>query len=413
MDILLQCVGIVGVSHTIAVVDDTEFSWLNFFKNAGIPDDDAVQYVELFEDNRIKKNMLLELNKTILQDMGINMAGDTIAILRHAKIVHAQEMRKNSAAKTSSVKSSNSCPSLGKAFSKRSAINEINEWIKVPGKTQLVKKESYETKQYSADSNRTVTKVSLRSSPELSSGIGLGQWGLNVTKKKRTAMDTGSSPPPERYEKTGQDSVSRKRTASDIFTDTHQTQQSKRHQTADPIREAELPGSSQKSSDDPVDAHHSVFERLDHSGNANKLSAQLKAASTPQPAKDFEEQLHHIALTAVMECLQKQSTPSTGNKPNSAALPTRRSQPELKQTSDVTKSDTFDKLTEINTSRERHKITPPSQSTKKPVSPSSIPRKVKLRMDTISEATDNNRGKSKVDIMTRLGKQSVFTRLTN
>ena len=43
MDILLQCVGIVGVSHTIAVVDDTEFSWLNFFKNAGIPDDDAVQ----------------------------------------------------------------------------------------------------------------------------------------------------------------------------------------------------------------------------------------------------------------------------------------------------------------------------------------------------------------------------------
>ena len=34
---------IVGVSHTIAVVEDTEFSWLNFFKNAGIPDDDAVQ----------------------------------------------------------------------------------------------------------------------------------------------------------------------------------------------------------------------------------------------------------------------------------------------------------------------------------------------------------------------------------
>ena len=74
----------------------------------------------------------------------------------------------------------------------------------------MVKKESYETKQYSADGSRSATKVSLRSSPELSSGIGLGQWGLNVTKKKRTAMDTGSSPPPERYEKTGQDSISRK-----------------------------------------------------------------------------------------------------------------------------------------------------------------------------------------------------------
>ena len=72
----------------------------------------------------------------------------------------------------------------------------------------MVKKESYETKQYSADVSRPATKVSLRSSPELTSGIGLGQWGLNV--KKRTAMDTGSSPPPERYEKTGQDSISRK-----------------------------------------------------------------------------------------------------------------------------------------------------------------------------------------------------------
>lgn len=137
-------------------------------------------------------------------------------------------MRKNLATKARPIKSSASSPTLGKTQQKRSAsmtatdaqlfhtimllllVNEINEWIKVPGKTQLVKKESYETKQYSADGNRAVTKVSLRRSPELSSGIGLGQWGLNVTKKKRTTVDTGSSPPPERYEKTGQDSISRK-----------------------------------------------------------------------------------------------------------------------------------------------------------------------------------------------------------
>ena len=79
----------------------------------------------------------------------------------------------------------------------------------MPGKSQLVKKEAYETKQY-ADNSRGATKVSLRSSPELSSGLGLGQWGLNVSKKKRTKMDTGSSPPPERYEKTGEDYVTRK-----------------------------------------------------------------------------------------------------------------------------------------------------------------------------------------------------------
>ena len=27
----------------VSVVDETDFSWINFFKNAGIPDDDAVQ----------------------------------------------------------------------------------------------------------------------------------------------------------------------------------------------------------------------------------------------------------------------------------------------------------------------------------------------------------------------------------
>ena len=27
----------------VSVVDETDFSWINFFKSAGIPDDDAVQ----------------------------------------------------------------------------------------------------------------------------------------------------------------------------------------------------------------------------------------------------------------------------------------------------------------------------------------------------------------------------------
>ena len=42
-------------------------------------------------------------------------------------VIIVQEMRKNSAAKTISVKSSNSCPSLGKAFSKRSASMAITD----------------------------------------------------------------------------------------------------------------------------------------------------------------------------------------------------------------------------------------------------------------------------------------------
>lgn len=166
---------------------------------------------------------------------------------------------------------------------------------------------------------------------------------------------------------------------------------------------------------DPVDVHHSVFERLDHSGNAGNKSS-VKTTSSQQQAQDFEDQLHRVALTAVMECLHNQNTPSTGNKPNSAALPTRRSQPELRQTTDASggKSDTFDKLTEINTSRERHKGGTPPQPAKtvSTLSPSSAPRKVKLRMDMVTD-TNQVSGKKKLDIMTRLGKQSVFTRLTN
>ena len=158
---------------------------------------------------------------------------------------------------------------------------------------------------------------------------------------------------------------------------------------------------------DPVDAHHSVFERLDHSGTTDAPSStQHKTNATigiPQQATNFEDQLHRVALTAVMECLQQQNTSTK----KSAAVPTRRSQPELKQTTN--KSGTFDKLTEINTSRERSS---PSQPAKKDsaVSPSSIHRKVKLRMDTVSDT--KGKGKSN-NVMTRLGKQSVFTRLAN
>jgi len=174
--------------------------------------------------------------------------------------------------------------------------------------------------------------------------------------------------------------------------------------------------------DGPVDAHHSVFERLDHSNNSNsdKKSSQHKATSgtTAKPQiTDFEDKLHRVALTAVMECLRKQNTTPSSNKSSSIATPTRKSLPnlpELRQT-DVAnaKPDTFDKLTEINTSRERHKVPSPQLAKKgAALSPSGVPRKVKLRMDTVS---NTNQGRGRSDIMTRLGKQSVsvFTRLNS
>ncbi|XP_054650168.1 uncharacterized protein C19orf47 homolog isoform X3 [Dunckerocampus dactyliophorus] len=68
--------------------------WIQFFKDAGIPAGLAVTYAVSFVDNRIQKNMLMDLSKDIMMDLGITVVGDIIAILKHAKLVHRQDMCK-------------------------------------------------------------------------------------------------------------------------------------------------------------------------------------------------------------------------------------------------------------------------------------------------------------------------------
>ncbi|KAI5632873.1 hypothetical protein NE865_14429 [Phthorimaea operculella] len=67
--------------------------WVSFFTTAGIPSDVAATYALTFTDNRIQNDMLLDLNKEYLRDMGISRMGDVIAILRHAKQVHESTAR--------------------------------------------------------------------------------------------------------------------------------------------------------------------------------------------------------------------------------------------------------------------------------------------------------------------------------
>ncbi|KAH9488117.1 hypothetical protein Btru_065001 [Bulinus truncatus] len=67
--------------------------WINFFTKAGIPAGDAAHYAVMFSDNRITREMLLDLSKEYLTDMGITRLGDIIAILKHAKDVNKQEAK--------------------------------------------------------------------------------------------------------------------------------------------------------------------------------------------------------------------------------------------------------------------------------------------------------------------------------
>nr|XP_060507113.1 uncharacterized protein C19orf47 homolog isoform X5 [Panthera onca] len=80
--------------ETMVSVTMATSEWIQFFKEAGIPPGPAVNYAVMFVDNRIQKSMLLDLNKEIMNELGVTVVGDIIAILKHAKVVHRQDMCK-------------------------------------------------------------------------------------------------------------------------------------------------------------------------------------------------------------------------------------------------------------------------------------------------------------------------------
>lgn len=74
--------------------------WSNFFQLAGIPNSVAHDYAVTFSQHRIRIDMLKEITKDILIDMGIKAMGDIIAILRHAKNLCTQDELKSGTSKT-------------------------------------------------------------------------------------------------------------------------------------------------------------------------------------------------------------------------------------------------------------------------------------------------------------------------
>lgn len=67
--------------------------WKKFFTDSGLPAEVCENYAVVFSENRIRFDMLEELNKEILYDMGIKKLGDVISILRQAKVVHSNSYR--------------------------------------------------------------------------------------------------------------------------------------------------------------------------------------------------------------------------------------------------------------------------------------------------------------------------------
>lgn len=98
---------------------------MKFFNNAGIPSPANATYAHIFVKNRIELDMLAELNKEYLREvggknwnadgfnnifvfnfqMGITTMGDIISILRHSKTVTEQSFREKIMAENESVKS--------------------------------------------------------------------------------------------------------------------------------------------------------------------------------------------------------------------------------------------------------------------------------------------------------------------
>lgn len=119
--------------------------WLNFFKDAGIPNGPASEYAIVFSDNRMRMDMLNELQKEILQDLGIKVMGDILAILRHSKKVYAEISR--SAAEEFDVNRSKSSQQKNKA----ATGNMYSDLISKPASPPEKKSETAHPKKVSID----------------------------------------------------------------------------------------------------------------------------------------------------------------------------------------------------------------------------------------------------------------------
>ena len=66
-------------------------SWEKFFTDAQIPRKDSVSYAKLFVTNRITGELLPDIDKETLQEIGVNVLGDCLAIIKHARSIKSNK----------------------------------------------------------------------------------------------------------------------------------------------------------------------------------------------------------------------------------------------------------------------------------------------------------------------------------
>ncbi|XP_050525894.1 uncharacterized protein C19orf47 homolog [Daktulosphaira vitifoliae] len=103
--------------------------WIKFFLEAGIPAFASTKYAAIFFENRIQSNMLMDLDKDILKEMGITVIGDIIAILKHAKDVYREGFYGNSGNEVSTQKNSSSINNETAPPKKKIVANKIKKIV--------------------------------------------------------------------------------------------------------------------------------------------------------------------------------------------------------------------------------------------------------------------------------------------
>ncbi|GMR59457.1 hypothetical protein PMAYCL1PPCAC_29652, partial [Pristionchus mayeri] len=99
-----------------------ESEWARFFTLAGIPDGIASKYAKSFAANRVTREMVADLDKDTLIDLGITAIGDQLAVLKRVKAVAAMEKagsghpKKITLAASTPTRASISAPSMDERF---------------------------------------------------------------------------------------------------------------------------------------------------------------------------------------------------------------------------------------------------------------------------------------------------------